>query len=397
MTFSARLPDHTRPNAVTMAVASLDARGITFVDLTASNPTRAGLAYPDGLLDALGARRAMTYVPEPLGLLSARQAVAADAARRGAAVDPKQVVLTASTSEAYSWLFKLLCNPGDAVLVPQPSYPLFDHLTRLESVQAFPYALEYHGRWSIDFARIEAAPATTRAVLVVSPNNPTGSYVSAAEVGRLAACCRERGWALIADEVFADFPLEETAPLTDLASRLDVLTFTLGGASKSLGLPQVKLGWIVCGGAPEIRADAIARLELIADTFLSVGTPVQVAAPVLLRDGAVVRAAVHARVRANLAQAHSAVRAHPACEVLRTEGGWSAVIRVPALRTEDELVLDLLQQERVLVHPGYFFDFGHEAFIVVSLLPPEDVFADAIARVVRFAAQPPTGRQHERA
>jgi aspartate/methionine/tyrosine aminotransferase len=382
--FSARLPDRLQPNAVSVAVAALRTAGVPFVDLTESNPTQAGIPYPPALLEPLSTAPALRYEPSPFGLWSAREAVAAEAARRGAHVDPEHIVLTASTSESYSWLFKLLCDPGDGVLVPRPSYPLFEHLTRLDVVEAIPYDLEYHGRWTIDFEQLERAPDRTRAVLLVSPNNPTGSFVAAAEVYRVAELCMQRGWALIADEVFADYPLDADRPLTDLATRLDALTFTLGGASKSIGLPQIKLGWMTIGGRSAAREDARSRLELIADTFLSVGTPVQVAAPALLRDGAVVRDAIRSRIRANLTAASLALRRYPACELLRTEGGWSAVIRVPAVHAEDELVLGLLEHERILVHPGYFFDFRQEAYIVVSLLPLENVFASALARVLHY-------------
>lgn len=389
MTFSARLPDRLQPNAVSVAVETLRASGTPLVDLTESNPTRVGLPYPAGLLASLSGPRALLYEPAPLGLWSAREAVAADAWRRGARIDPADVVLTASTSESYVWLFKLLCDPGDCVLVPRPSYPLFEHLTRLEVVQAVPYDLEYHGRWTIDFARIEDAPAATRAVLVVSPNNPTGSFVSTAELDRLAALCARRGWALIADEVFSDYNLDEGHAVTDLTTRVDVRSFSLGGASKSLGLPQVKLGWMTIGGDRRTREEVRSRLELIADTFLSVSTPVQVAAPSLLQEAAVVRSAIRTRIRRNMAEARRIVAAHPSCELLHTEGGWSAVIRVPAVRSEEDLVLGLLHRERILVHPGYFFDFRDEAYSVVSLLPEEDVFASALNRVLDYAAVPP--------
>lgn len=384
--FSRRIPQHTETNALTRAVASLCARETAFVDLTESNPTRAGIPYPADLLAPLADGRGLLYEPEPFGLTAARAAVANDQQRRGAQVDPAQVVLTASTSEAYSWLFKLLCNPGDRVLVPRPSYPLFEHLTRLEGVCAEPYDLEYQGRWAIDFDFLEAASADSRAVLVVSPNNPTGSYIDADELVRLSALCRDRGWALIADEVFADYPLDCASPVTDIAARSDVLSFTLAGLSKSVGLPQLKLGWMVVGGATSERAAALAALELVADSFLSVATPVQVALPELLRRGGPIRTTIQDRTRRNLGTLRNAARAFPACEVLRTEGGWSAVLRVPSTRSEERLVLDLLERERILVHPGYFFDFPREAFIVVSLLTPEEVFADAMARVLRFAA-----------
>ncbi len=383
--FSRRLPSRTDANAIARALAGLRAAGTPVIDLTESNPTRAGFEYPPDLLDSLAGAQALAYDPHPFGLPGAREAVAADASRRGAAIDPADVVLTASTSESYSWLFKLLCDPGEAVLVPQPSYPLFEHLTRLEGVASVPYALDYHGRWEIDFDSLAAAPAATRAMLVVSPNNPTGSYMSRAELARAMEICSRRGWALIVDEVFADYTLDEPHPLTDLAARADVLCFTLGGASKSLGLPQVKLGWIVAGGPPGERHEALAALELIADTFLSVGTPVQVAAADLLRRGGAVRRAIHGRVRANLDRARAVAARYPSCDVLRVEGGWAAPIRVPATRDEERLVLDLLDLERVLVHPGYFFDFPREAVLVVSLLVREDVFGGALERVLAAA------------
>jgi aspartate/methionine/tyrosine aminotransferase len=387
---SSRLPARTDENALTAAVASLRAAGTPILDLTESNPTRVGLPYPDRLLAGLGDPRGLQYAPDAFGLREARRAVAADCARRGAAIDPAHVVLSASTSEAYSWIFRLLCDPGDVVLVPQPSYPLFEYLTRLDALDTAGYRLESHGRWEIDFSTIVAAPPRTRAILAVSPNNPTGSYLSATEVERLCALCRERGWALIVDEVFADYSLERAAPVTDVAARAGVLCFTLAGLSKTVGLPQLKLAWTIVGGPPAERDDALRGLELIADTFLSVATPVQASLRELLKEGAKIREAIQARVRTNLAQARLLVARVPACTVLPAEGGWSAVVRVPAIRGEEALVLDLLTREHVLVHPGYFFDFPHEAFVVVSLLPSAEVFADAFERTLRTAATAPT-------
>jgi hypothetical protein len=261
---------------------------------------------------------------------------------------------------------------------------LFEHLTALECVRAHPYALEYHGRWAIDVDAIAAAPQDVRAVLVVSPNNPTGSYLDEDELQRLSSICRMRRWALVADEVFADYPLDAVHPLTDIAARSNVLSFTLAGLSKSVGLPQLKLGWCIVGGPTHERDAALAALELIADSYLSVGTPVQVAVPHLLDAGASIRAAIQERIRHNLATLRRVAGRYPACELLRTEGGWSAVLRVPATRSEEQLALDLLRTERILVHPGYFFDFPREAYVVVSLLPPPDPFDDAVARLLGF-------------
>jgi alanine-synthesizing transaminase len=382
---SARLPRESAPNALTRALDALRRSGTSYIDLTESNPTHAGFSYPPDLLQSLAAERALVYEPEPLGMPEARAAVARDCARRGARVDASQIVLSASTSEMYAWLFKLLCDAGESVLVPRPSYPLFEHLTRLEGVRVESYRLDYHGRWEIDLDSVAAAPPDTRALLLVSPNNPTGSFASAVEIELLSRLCRDRGWALVVDEVFADYPLDAEAPATDLAATADVLTFSMGGASKSLGLPQVKLGWTIVGGPAAERAAALDGLELIADSFLSVGTPVQAAASELLRRGADVRAQIHQRVRANLAAARRIATRHPACGLLPVEGGWSLVVRVPAVRTEEALILDLLAEERVLVHPGYFFDFEHEAYLVISLLVPESVFADALDRTLGFA------------
>jgi aspartate/methionine/tyrosine aminotransferase len=362
------------------------ASGTPFDDLTESNPTRVGLPYEPSLLEPLSDARALTYAPHPFGLESARRQLAAHLAHDGVAPDPEHIVLTASTSEAYAWLFKLLCDPGDCVLVPRPSYPLFEHLTRLEGIRAEPYDLEYHGRWEVNIASVRAAPNDTRAVLVVSPNNPTGSYVSAREYTALDRLCHERGWTLVADEVFAAYPLDAVQPFTNLAARAEALTFSLGGLSKFAGLPQLKLAWLVAGGGSDRRAQALSALELIADSYLSVSTPVQVGLPRLLDASAPVRAAIQQRTRRNLRVLREIASRHPACEVLPVEGGWSAVIRVPATRAEEALVLDLLRSERVLVHPGYFFDFPREAFLVLSLLPADELFASAAERVLRFAS-----------
>jgi aspartate/methionine/tyrosine aminotransferase len=383
---SNRLPGHAEVNVLSRAVQAVRAAGTPLADLTESNPTRVGLPYPADLLTAAASERALCYDPQPFGLLSAREAVAADYARRQVRIDPSHIVLSASTSEAYSWIFKLLCNPGDAVLIPQPSYPLFEHLTRLDAVRAVPYRLEYHGRWEIDLDSVASAPPDVRAILLVSPNNPTGSYVSTREAEALAGICRARGWAIVSDEVFAEYALESAAPATEIGHDAGVLSFTLGGASKSLGLPQVKLAWTMVGGPQPERDEALSALELIADTFLSVNTPVQVAAPDLFRRSSPIRHAIQHRVARNLARARSVAPAYPSCQVLPVEGGWSAVVRVPATRSEEALVVELVQHQRILVHPGFFFDFPHEAFVVVSLLPAEDVFAEAFERLLRYAS-----------
>jgi hypothetical protein len=384
--FSTRIPDNLAPNRLTAAVQALRREGRAFVDLTESNPTRAGFDYRPGLLAPLGDPRGLAYSPEPFGALETRRAVTREYRRRGLAVPPERIVLTASTSEAYSLLFKLLADAGDEVLVPRPSYPLFEHLTRLDLVTTVGYDLEYHGRWAIDMDSVQRALGPrTRAVLVVSPNNPTGSFVSRDELDRLASLCEPRGVAIVADEVFADYPLDDEAlaGAGRPAARTDVLTFSLGGLSKTVGLPQVKLGWMAVAGPDALVRDALARLELVCDTYLSVSTPVQVAAAELLERGGDVRSQIAARVRENLGQLESWIAPAPACRLLRAEGGWYAVVQVPTLESEDDLVLALLGDRGVLVHPGYFFDFPRESFLIISLLPPEPVFREGIARVLR--------------
>ncbi|HKW02191.1 MAG TPA: pyridoxal phosphate-dependent aminotransferase [Vicinamibacterales bacterium] len=382
--FSSRLPATLAPNLVSQAVAALRQSGVPLLDLTETNPTVVGLPYPDDVLAPLSDSRARVYAPDPRGLADARAAIAADYAPR-AAVSPDRIVLTSSSSEAYAALFKVLCNPGESVLVPHPSYPLFELLTGLEGVDAHPYALEYHGTWSIDRDSLEQAlDARARAVLVVSPNNPTGSMLRSDDREWLAALCARRGLAIISDEVFADYPLAPRADASSLVGESRALTFVLGGLSKSAGLPQVKLGWMLVGGPQALVTDALERLELVADTYLSVSTPVQVAAGKLIASGRGIRAAIAARVRENLDALRRAVVDHPAITLRDPEGGWSAVLEVPATMSDEALVLRILEA-RVLVHPGYFFDFTRGAFLVVSLLPRPEVFRDAIARALPIA------------
>jgi aspartate/methionine/tyrosine aminotransferase len=383
--FSSRLPENVATNHLTDAVRARRARGEPCIDLTLSNPTRAGFDYPGDLLAPLGAAAALHYAPSPLGAIDARRAVSADYARQGVDVAPDRIALTASTSDGYSLLFKLLADAGDEILVPRPSYPLFDYLTRLDLVVSRHYDLDPDGAWAIDFDSLERAlTARTRAVLVVSPNNPTGSFISAAELDRLAAICAPRGLAIIADEVFADYELEPgaTARAGRVTTRADVLSFALGGLSKSVGLPQVKLGWIAAAGPQPLVTAALERLELICDTYLAVSTPAQLAAPTMLEQGAVVRSQISTRIRANYRTLQRAAGAVPSCRVLRSDGGWYAVLQVPSLESEEALALRLLDLG-VLAHPGYFFDFSRESYLVVSLLPPEASFADGVSRILR--------------
>ncbi len=388
---SSRLPRSLEPNAVARAIDAKRRRGVAIHDLTATNPTSAGFTYPAELLQPLADPRGLEYEPQPLGLWSGRAAVAADFRRRGIVISAYRVALTSSTSEAYALLFKLLCDAGDAVLVPHPSYPLFEHLTALESVTAIPYALEYHGTWRIDVDSIaRAATDRVRAILVVSPNNPTGSFLHRDDLAALSQIAAAKGWAIIGDEVFADYPLDPAPAATNVLAGADVLTFSLGGLSKSAGLPQLKLGWIGFGGPAAKVDEALAAFEVVADTYLSVSTPVQAAAADLIERGAAIRSQILTRVRRNLASLRTLASSHPSTSVLRVEGGWSAVVQVPQIRSEESLVLDLLDKDDVLVHPGYFFDFPREAYLVVSLLVEPGAFDHAIARVVSRAAGAPS-------
>jgi aspartate/methionine/tyrosine aminotransferase len=385
--FSERTRFDLRPNRLAERLKARQAEGKALLDLTLSNPTRAGLPDAEQLLAPLARDAARRYDPSPFGLEAARTAVARDFARRGTAIDRERVLLHASTSEAYAFLFKLLCDPGDQVLVPRPGYPLFELLAQLESVEAQSYPLEYAGEWHVDVGRLEAAiTPRTRAVVVVSPGNPTGAFLKHAELDALDALCAERGLALVSDEVFADFAFREDARRAASAARDgQALAFALGGLSKSCGLPQLKLAWTAVSGPEPQRAAALGRLEVVADTYLSVSTPVQVAAPQLLARREELQAPIRARVAANLEALRKALGSGSPATLYEPEGGWSAVLRVPATFTEEERALRLLEAHGVLVHPGYFFDFPSEAFLVVSLLAPSAEFREGIARVLRDA------------
>ncbi|HYU26285.1 MAG TPA: pyridoxal phosphate-dependent aminotransferase [Thermoanaerobaculia bacterium] len=352
--FSRRAHWSAPPNR--LAVARAQHRG-PLLDLTNSNPTRAGLDYPlDELSEAMAKAARAPYEPEPLGLPVAREAIA-----HHLGCDARDVVVTASTSESYSFLFKLLCDPGDAIATPIPSYPLLEHLAALELVELRHFPLEFHKRWELEVPEGSAA----RAIVVVNPNNPTGSYVTAPEQDALLRL----GVPIISDEVFHEYPFGEPAPSFG--------TFTLGGLSKSCGLPHYKLGWI------RVRErDAVAALELIADNFLSVATPVQAALPDLLCIGARIRESIRARIRSSLAALETALADKPSVQLLKPEGGWTAVVRVPATTTDEDFALNALERHGVLVQPGYFFDFDRDGYFVVSLLTDPEVLQEGIARIV---------------
>jgi aspartate/methionine/tyrosine aminotransferase len=381
--FSSRFHWDPRPNRLTRALAAQHATGARILDLTESNPTHAGLRYPDEIVRAFDDAAMLAYEPAPAGTPAARQAVSGYYAARGHAVGVERILLTASTSEAYAYLFKLLTNPGDEVLVPRPSYPLFEFLADMESVAVRQYALEYHGGWSIDLDAVERAlTARTRAIVLVNPNNPTGSYVKRGELSALTAFCAPRGVALISDEVFGDYALTEDADrVATLAGVEECLAFSMSGLSKVAGLPQMKLGWMVVSGPSILRAEAWEKLEWIADTYLSVGTPVQCAAARLLAAGDSVQRQIRGRTVENLAFARGALAGSPA-NILAVEGGWYITLQVPRMRSEEEWTLVLLERAGVLVQPGFFYDFETEAYLVVSLLTAPDIFREGLRRLV---------------
>ncbi len=384
--FSRRLAWSAPENRLARAEGERRTSGLPFLDLTLSNPTQAELPYPAAAIaQALADPAAALYQPSPRGGLQARAAVAADYARRGAIIDVDQVLLTASSSESYALLFKLLGNPGQVVLVPEPSYPLFDYLANLEGLSSRPYRLAFDGRWHIDFPSLDFTDVA--AVVVVSPNNPTGSYLGASDCDRLCALAAEHGLAVIADEVFADFPLAPPADaVRALASRPSpALSFSLGGLSKASGLPQMKLGWIAATGPRDLVEPALANLELVADTYLSVGTPVQLALPRLLELGAEIRRAIHERLLRNRRALVDRIGADSPCTLLPTEAGWSVILRVPEIMSDEEWALHLLREHGVLVQPGYFFDLRPGATLVLSLLTPPATFDRGLACVLAAA------------
>ena len=385
--FSSRFHWDLRPNRLTQALTAKRAAGARILDLTESNPTHAGLHYPGEIVRAFADARMLAYEPAPAGTPAARDAVSAYYAARGHAVPVERILLTASTSEAYAYLFKLLTNPGDEVLVPRPSYPLFQFLADMESVRVRQYPLEYHGEWSIDLQGLaRALTRRTRAIVLVNPNNPTGSYVKRGELSALTALCARRGVALISDEVFADYALTEDPDrvptlVTPLAGVEECLAFSMSGLSKVAGLPQMKLGWMVVNGPAALRAGAWEKLEWIADTYLSVSTPVQCAAARLLAAGDSVQRQIRERASANLAFARGALAGSPA-NTLAVEGGWYITLQVPRMRSEEEWTLTLLEHADVLVQPGFFYDFESEAYLVVSLLTAPEIFREGLARLV---------------
>ena len=370
------------------ALASHRQAGTRLFDLTISNPTAANLAYPHNeIANALGGIRQFDYQPDPAGNLKARQAIAAMYEASGIAVAAERILLTASTSEAYAHLFKLLCNPGDEILIPLPSYPLFEFLAALEGVRTVPYWLRYDGNWHVDFTTM--APAITnrtRAIVVVNPNNPTGSFLKNEEAAQLLALARTKNLPIISDEVFTDFALSEIdGAARSLIDCGETLVFSLNGLSKSCGMPQMKLGWIVVSGPDRQASECRERLEFVLDTYLSPSTLVQSALPSLLAIGRGVRQQIQERIRGNYDSLKHLLASSPA-NALHTEAGWSAIVQIPRTRSEEEWILTLLNQQHVVTQPGYFFDMPNEAYLVLSLLADAKTFDEGVRRIREVVA-----------
>jgi aspartate/methionine/tyrosine aminotransferase len=381
--FSDRTDWNLQQNRLSRLLAEVRGRGSLILDLSRSNPTECGFTYDEKAIERAFTQTALfRYVPDPRGFKYAREAIRDYYQERHVPVAADDLLLTAGTSEAYSFVFRLLCNPGDEVLIPSPGYPLFEFLADLCDVKLIRYPLLYDHGWQIDFSALVAAVSErSRGLIVVHPNNPTGHYTSAREQATLSRFCAEHGLALIADEVFLDFSLGKTPPASFAGNR-GTLSFTLSGLSKICGLPQMKLAWIAVSGPAEQKKEALARLEVIADAYLSVGTPVQLAAPTLLATRADFQSQAIARIHNNLRELDAQLKRQSACNRLLCEGGWSAVLRVPAIQSDEDLAILLLAQKELYLHPGHFYDFSQLGHMVVSLIVPEQDFAEGVHRVL---------------
>ncbi|MBV9147784.1 MAG: pyridoxal phosphate-dependent aminotransferase [Acidobacteria bacterium] len=391
--FARRTGWNQRENAYAAALRTARQNGVKLLDLTVSNPTECGFEFDSAAIaSALAHSESLHYEPHPSGLLQARKSVAGYYNSRPMAaservISPEQILLTTSTSEAYSFLFRLLCDPGDNVLVPRPSYPLFEFLADIQDVQLQPYPLFYDHGWHIDLGRLrERIGSTTRAILVVNPNNPTGSFVHGAELDALVQICSERDIALIADEVFLDYQIEAPAEAS-AAFCCGCLSFALSGLSKISCLPQMKLAWLVVNGPAALRQAALSRLEIIADTYLSVSGPIQHGVLELLDQRRTIQPQLLSRIRTNLGKLDDELKGAPSIQRLRVEGGWYAVLRVPAVQTDEGLCIELMNRG-VVVHPGHFYDFSTEGHLVLSLIAPSDVFQDGIKTVFEVLSSP---------
>jgi len=372
------------PNRLTRQLEERRRQGLPVLDLTESNPTRCGFAADPEILKSLLDPRSLIYEPDPRGLLCARQTVCEYYAARGVRVGPEQVFLTTSTSEAYTYVFRLLADPGDQVLVPQPSYPLFDFLAGINDLEVVSYPLRYDQEWRLDLAAVrDGWGPRARALMVVHPNNPTGSFVQSSELAFLADCCRQNHGALIADEVFADYAFEPGEDrVRSHAAVSEVLTFTLSGLSKISALPQMKLGWVVVSGPRKELQTALERLEVIADTYLSVSAPIAHALPALLELRKTVQPGMMDRLRSNLRWLEHATGSRREVRCLRTEGGWYTILKVPETVSDEDWAVELLAREGVLIHPGHFYDFTGDGYLVVSLLTEELAFREGMGRIL---------------
>ena len=386
--FSDRTAWNLEPNPLSKALADRLSSGKPVIDLTESNPTRCGFHFEvEKILGALRHPASMNYDPVPQGLLAARNAVVDYYRSRNCAVNVNDIFLATSTSEAYSFLFRTFCNPGDEVLIPQPGYPLFNFLADIQDVATVPYPLIYDYGWQIDFQALRRAiTPRTRTIVVVNPNNPTGHFSKPDDMDRLNQICLEGDLAIIADEVFLDFSLGKDIPPT-FASNNKALTFTMSGLSKISGLPQMKVAWLIATGPEALKQQAIARLEMIADTYLSMNTPMQLALPVLLELRHNFQPQCIARTRNNLAQLDKLLATQELCSRLNLEGGWYAVFKVPVTRGDDDLTLELLNTHGVYVHPGHFYDFPVDGYLVVSLITLEQLFATGIEALVALIGE----------
>jgi alanine-synthesizing transaminase len=381
--FSRRTEWNLQPNRLTLAHQEALSGGRKIIDLTISNPTRTEIEYDESaILEALANPKSLDYDPQPKGLLSAREAVSQYYAPT---IDPESLILTTSTSEGYSFVFRLLCNPGDEILIPKPSYPLFDFLAELQDVSLVPYSLIYDHGWQIDFHSVKKAiTRKSRGIVLVHPNNPTGSYISAQEHQHLNELCRRHKFALIVDEVFLDYAHDRDHN-PSFATNEDALTFTLSGISKISALPQMKLAWITTSGPPAEVFPAMQRLEVIADTYLSLNVPVQLAAPVFLEQRKTIQPQLMNRVRANLAELDRQLAMQKSCTRLVIQGGWYAVLRIPVTRSDEDFAIELLQCTGVLVHPGHFYDFPGDGHLILSLIAVQKEFHSGIAAVLESA------------
>jgi aspartate/methionine/tyrosine aminotransferase len=388
--FASRTDWPLASNPLTKALQKRHDEGLPILDLTESNPTRCGFDYPvQEISKALTQSESFIYEPHPKGHLQARKAIAAYYEETGIHLNPEHIFLTASTSEAYSFIFRLIANPGDTVLVPQPGYPLFDFLCTLNDIELIPYPLIYEKNWHINFETLSKyIQPSTKAILLVNPNNPTGSYIKPKEKSALVSLAKEHQLSLISDEVFFDYPLEhESKKFYSFSGTSEVMTFTLNGLSKMTALPQMKLAWIAVTGPKEMLQKAVSRLEIIMDTFLSVNTPTQVALSKILKNRKFIQNQILKRLKENHKFLRNLIKNFPACEYLESEGGWYAILKIPRTKTDEEWALDLLEQKGVSVHPGHFYNFNDEGHLVISLLPFSEIFAEGMNKILAHIAQ----------